>query len=295
MDQAEKLRKIVQQQQNVPKNVARVITVTSGKGGVGKSSVTVNLAIALSRLGKRVVILDADFGLANVEVMLGIRPVYNLADLMFKGKNLKDIITKGPENIGFISGGSGIHELTNLTKDQIAHLIYKLSDLDQMADIIIIDTGAGITDTVLEFATASQEVLLVTTPEPTSITDAYALLKTLNRKTNFSSENTVIRMIANRVTKDDNGDEIYKKLNTVVTKFLSFKMEYLGYIPMDTSVSKAVMRQLPVIMAFPDSEFSKHITGFAMKLCDAQPATDNTEKRGIAQLFYNLLKSRIKK
>lgn len=293
MDQAEKLRRIIKQQK-VPRQIARVITVTSGKGGVGKSSITVNLAIALSHLGKRVVILDADFGLANIEIMLGIRPIYNLADLMFKGKKLSDIITNGPENIGFISGGSGIQELTNLTKDQIIYLIRKLAELDKTADIIIIDTGAGITDTVMEFVAASSEVLLVTTPEPTSITDSYALLKTLNRKEDFSVNDTVIRMIANRVTHDDNGDEIYEKLSVVASKFLKLKLEYLGYLPMDTSVSKAVMGQQPVICAYPNSDFSRYIADFARQLCDVEPNMD-VEKKGIVRLFSNLLKSRIKK
>jgi len=305
MDQADKLRRIIERQyaseqvnsqQSSPKQTARIITVTSGKGGVGKSSITVNLAIALSRIGKRVVILDADFGLANVEVMLGIRPLYNLADLMFRGKNLSDIITRGPENIGFISGGSGIQELTNLTKEQIAYLVSKLEELDKIADIIIIDTGAGITDTVLEFVTASSEVLLVTTPEPTSITDAYALLKTLNRKANFSSDNTTIRIIVNRITKDDNGEEIYKKLSLVSAKFLKLKPEYLGYLPMDVSVSKAVMKQLPVICAFPDSDFSRYITNFAMKLCNAElNESKRIDKKGIAHLFNYLFKSMGKK
>lgn len=295
MDQAEKLRHLIRQQQiNGPKHTSRVITVTSGKGGVGKSSVSVNLAIALSRLGKRVIILDADFGLANVEIMLGIRPAYNLADLMFKGKKLSDIITEGPENIGFISGGSGIQELTNLTKDQINYLVNKLAELDEIADIIIVDTGAGITDTVLEFVAASTEVLLVTTPEPTSITDAYALLKTLNKKSNFSGKDTVIRMIANRVTPEENARDIFEKLSVVSSKFLELKLEYLGYIPMDPSVSKAVIKQHPVIIAYPNSHFAKNINSFAQKLCDIEPDIDNG-KKGIAQLFSNLLKYRIKK
>lgn len=295
MDQAEKLRKIVRQQQiQTPRHLSRVITVTSGKGGVGKSSISVNLAIALSRLGKRVVILDADFGLANVEIMLGIRPLYNLADLMFNGKNLSDIITKGPENIGFISGGSGIQELTSLTKDQIIYLIHKLVELDQSTDIIIVDTGAGITDSVLEFVAASSEVLLVATPEPTSITDAYALLKTLSKKSNFSGNDTIIKMIANRVTPEENAKEIYEKLSLVASKFLTLKLEYLGHIPMDSSVSKAVIRQRPVISAYPNSGFSKIITGFAHQLCETEPDIDSG-KKGIAQLFSNLLKYRIKK
>ena len=293
MDQAEKLRKIVKEQ-NTFRHISRVITITSGKGGVGKSSIAVNLAIALSRLGKRVVILDADFGLANIEVMLGIRPTYNLADLMFRGKSLSDIITQGPENIGFISGGSGIQELTNLSKDQIIYLIRKLVELDQTVDIVIIDTGAGIADSVLEFVAASSEIILVATPEPTSITDAYALLKTLNRKSDFSVDDTVIKIIANRVTPDEDGEEIYEKLSIVVSRFLKLKLEYLGHIPMDNTVSKAVMRQRPAICDYPSSSFSKLITSFAKQLCDTELEIVQG-KKGIAQLFSNLLKSRIKK
>jgi flagellar biosynthesis protein FlhG len=293
MDQAEKLRKMVKEQA-APRNVARVITVTSGKGGVGKSSISVNLAIALSRLGNRVIVLDADFGLANVEVMLGIRPQYNLADLMFRGKSLTDIITEGPENIGFISGGSGIQELTNLTKDQIVYLIQKLVELDERADIIIIDTGAGIADSVLEFVAASSEVLLVATPEPTSITDAYALLKTLNRKTDVSLQDTVIKMIANRIDNYEEGKELYDKLSLVVSKFLNLKLEYLGALPQDGSVSKAVMKQKPALALYPNSQFSRTLASFADILCE-NGLSNQQNKKGIAQLFTNLLRTRIKK
>ncbi len=293
MDQAERLRKMVKEQAS-PRRVARVITVTSGKGGVGKSSISVNLAIALSRLGNRVIILDADFGLANVEVMLGIRPQYNLADLMFRGKTLSDIVTQGPENIGFISGGSGIQELTNLTKDQIVYLIQKLVELDELADIILVDTGAGIADSVLEFVAASSEVLLVATPEPTSITDAYALLKTLNRKADISLEDTVIKMVANRIDTYDDGKELYDKLSLVVSKFLNLKLEYLGAVPQDASVSKAVMRQKPALVLYPNSQFSRSLSSFAGILCQSE-AEQVPNKKGIAQLFTNLLRSRIKK
>ncbi|MHB8130198.1 MAG: MinD/ParA family protein [Mobilitalea sp.] len=293
MDQAEQLRKMVKEQ-TAPRRVARVITVTSGKGGVGKSSISVNLAIALSRLGNRVIILDADFGLANIEVMLGIRPQYNLADLMFRGKNLAEIITDGPENIGFISGGSGIQELTNLTRDQIVYLIQKLVELDEKADIVIVDTGAGIADSVLEFVAASSEVLLIATPEPTSITDAYALLKTLNRKKDISLQDTVIKMVANRIDSDDDGMELYNKLSLVVSKFLNLKLEYLGALPQDPSVSKAVMRQKPAITLYPNSGFSRTLSSFADILCENEAESTHT-KKGIAQLFTNLLRSRIKK
>lgn len=293
MDQADNLRRMVKEQ-NTPRRTARVITVTSGKGGVGKSSFSVNLAIALSKLGKRVIILDADFGLANVEVMLGIRPQYNLADLMFRGKNLSDIITMGPDNIGFISGGSGIHELANLTRDQIIYLIQKLVELDNRADIIIVDTGAGISDSVLEFVASSSEVMLIATPEPTSMTDAYALLKTLNRRLDSPDDNSVVKMVANRTYSPEEGKDIFDKLNLVVNKFLSLKLEYMGSLPQDMIVSKAVMNQKPVIDLYPNSVFSESIMNIAKLLCDYK-SEDKKEKKGIAQLFSNLLRARIKK
>ncbi|MGB8452115.1 MAG: MinD/ParA family protein [Anaerocolumna sp.] len=293
MDQAEQLRNIIKKQ-SPSRKIARVITVTSGKGGVGKSNLSVNLGIQMSRLGQRVIILDADFGLANVEVMLGIRPKYNLADLMFRGKGLQDIITKGPENIGFISGGSGIHELTNITRSQIVFLTQKLYELDELADVIIIDTGAGITDSVLEFVTASSEVLLVVTPEPTSITDAYALLKILNRKVDFMADNTVIKMIANRVDNYEEAKQLYTKLNLVVEKFLTVKMDFLGAIPQDSNVSKAVMQQKPYSILYPNSPSSKAIFELANILCNNVTQKAHSVN-GIAGLFSNLIRMKFKK
>ncbi len=170
MDQAEQLRIIKASRQNRP--VARVITVTSGKGGVGKSNMAINLAIQFRKMGKRVIILDADFGLANIEIMFGAVPKHNLCDLIYQGKNIKEIITWGPMEVGFISGGSGIAGMSNLSRDYLAYIIQNLAELDSIADIVIVDTGAGIADAVLEFLVASGEILLVTTPEPTSMTDS---------------------------------------------------------------------------------------------------------------------------
>ncbi|ABX43054.1 MinD/ParA family protein [Lachnoclostridium phytofermentans] len=288
MDQAEQLRRLVNQQTR-PRGTARVITITSGKGGVGKSSTSLNLAIALSRLGNRVLILDADFGLANIEVMLGIRPKYNLADLMFQGKELKDIITQGPQNVGFISGGSGIAELTRLTKEQIMYLIEKMDYLDDLADIIIVDTGAGISDLVMEFVSVSSEVLLVTTPEPTSITDAYAVLKALYRRENFNKEETVIKLISNRIYTEEEGKEIYNKLNSVGKKFLDIEMEYLGGIPQDRAVSQAIMQQKPIIMAFPNSVAAKAINTLAERIHQGDIKIPN-ETRGIKRIFASLIR-----
>lgn len=293
MDQAEQLRNIIKMQVQ-PRDVSRVITVTSGKGGVGKTTLSVNLALQLQRQGKRVIILDADFGLANIEVMLGIRPTSNLADLMFRGKTLKDIIMMGPEQIGFISGGSGIKEMTSMTRDQIFYVMGCLTELDDIADVIIIDTGAGIADSVLEFAASSQEVLLVATPEPTSITDAYALLKTLNRKQEFQASRTVIKLVANGVRKLEEGVEIYNKVSAVAEKFLNIQLVYLGAVVKDHNVPKSIMRQKPLLLAYPNSAAATSIVQLAYQLA-VDSASRKEPSKGIKKLFTNLIHAKMKK
>jgi flagellar biosynthesis protein FlhG len=289
MDQAESLRNIIKKQEiDEKKRTARVITVTSGKGGVGKTSFSVNLAIQLHRLGKRVVVLDADFGLANIEIMLGIRPKYNLADLMFRGKSIQDVITYGPEGIGFLSGGSGINEMANLSREQIFWLIQKMEELDKEADVIIVDTGAGIGDSVLEFVVASEEVFLVATPEPTSITDAYALLKALNRNSSYMSEKTVVKMIANQVRGKKEADELFQKLGVVVNKFLDIDIDYLGAIPYDVNMQRAVMHQKPLSVADPDALASQSVEKIALSLLDMEK--EKPRAVGIKQLFSNVIR-----
>ncbi len=257
MDQAQNLRNIIKMQNQKMVQNARVISVTSGKGGVGKSNTSVNIALQFQRQGKRVIIFDADFGLANIEVMFGIIPKYNLGDLMFKGKELKEIITPGPEGVGFISGGSGIAKLVNLDKEQIKRLVGKLSELDELADVIIIDTGAGISSSVMEFLVASPETILVTTPEPASITDSYALLKALSMNEDYSPEKCKVKLIANRVGKKEEGQNLYEKLSAVSSRFLNIELEYLGAIPFDNNITKAVMTQEPVSLKYPGSVSSK--------------------------------------
>ena len=257
MDQAQNLRNIIKMQNQKMVQNARVISVTSGKGGVGKSNTSVNIALQFQRQGKRVIIFDADFGLANIEVMFGIIPKYNLGDLMFKGKELKEIITPGPEGVGFISGGSGIAKLVNLDKEQIKRLVGKLSELDELADVIIIDTGAGISSSVMEFLVASPETILVTTPEPASVTDSYALLKALSMNEDYSPEKCKVKLIANRVGKKEEGQNLYEKLSAVSSRFLNIELEYLGAIPFDNNITKAVMTQEPVSLKYPGSVSSK--------------------------------------
>lgn len=291
MDQAEQLRNLVKKQ-NRQEHLARVITVTSGKGGVGKSNISLNLAIQFSRLRKKVVILDADFGLANIEVMLGIRPHYNLSDVIFRGRNVSEIITKGPGNIGFVSGGSGIHELANLNGDQLRILVNVMCQLDSIADIIIIDTGAGISDNVMEMILSSAEILLVATPEPASITDAYVLLKTLKTQEGYNKDSLKIRLLGNRTQSSEEGRELFDKLDSVVGKFLGMEMDYMGAVPYDSFLQKAVMKQRPVSLAFPNAPSSRAIQELAAILENRSGRRiSNSTGGGLSGIFTKILRN----
>ena len=287
MDQAEQLR-IIKASQIKSKPLARVMTVTSGKGGVGKSNVSINLAIQFRRMGKKVIILDADFGLANIEIMFGAVPKHNLYDLIYQGKNIADIITRGPMDIGFISGGSGIAGMSNLIQDYLNYIIHNLAQLDKIADIIIVDTGAGISDAVLEFLVACGEVLLVTTQEPTSITDSYSLLKALYRHPRFDESYTKVKMIANRVNKEPDGRILFEKLNVVVSRYLKIPISYLGSVPEDYHLSQAVMQQVPVSLQNPEARSSAAFQRIAARLLDIEES-DRQPKRGMAAFFSHII------
>lgn len=285
MDQAEQLRNLIKAE-SLERPEARVITVTSGKGGVGKSNTAINLAVQFRKMGQRVIILDADFGLANIEIMFGAVPKHNLCDLIYQGKNIKEIITWGPMEIGFISGGSGIAGMANLSKEYLNYIIRNLVELDSIADVIIIDTGAGIADVVLEFLVASGEILLVTTPEPTSITDSYSLLKALSRHPRFSPEESPIKMIANRVEDKAEGAALFEKLNAVVARYLKMPISYLGAVPQDSQLSRAVMQQVPVSIQHPQAKASQAYAEIAAKLTGKEmPA----QKRGMAAFFSHII------
>lgn len=285
MDQAEQLRNIIKAGSR-QRPMARVLTVTSGKGGVGKSNTAINLAIQFRKMGQRVIILDADFGLANIEIMFGAVPKHNLCDLIYQGKSIKEVITWGPMGVGFISGGSGIVGMSNLSRDYLTYIIQNLAELDAIADIIIVDTGAGISDAVLEFLVASGEILLVTTPEPTSITDSYSLLKALSRHPRFSAESSQVRMIANKVDKEEEGQVLYNKLNAVVVRYLKLPFTYLGAIPQDNLLSKAVMQQVPVSLQNPSAKSSIAYENIASRLMNRETTV---RKRGMAAFFSHIV------
>ncbi|MBO5451164.1 MAG: MinD/ParA family protein [Lachnospiraceae bacterium] len=288
MDQAENLRNIIKMNQQPQRPVARVITVTSGKGGVGKSNTAINLAIQFRQMGQRVIILDADFGLANIEIMFGTVPRHNLCDLIYQGKNIKDIITWGPGEVGFISGGSGIAGLSNLSREYLIYIIQNLAELDAITDIVIVDTGAGISDAVLEFLVASGEIILVTTPDPTSITDSYSLLKALNRHDRFSSDTSQIKVMANKVDNKEEGKALFTKLNAVVARYLKLPISYLGSVPQDSHLSQAVMQQTPVSLAKPNAKSAKAYQEIAQVLMYGEQSL-LPQKRGMAAFFSHII------
>lgn len=288
MDQATVLRNVIKMQNAGQPPQARVITITSGKGGVGKSNTAVNLAVQLSKRGKKVLIFDADIGLANVEVMFGTSPKYTLSDVIYQGKNVRDIIADGPMDIGFISGGSGLVEMNNLSREQIRSIVDKLSELDSLADFILVDTGAGISDNVMEFVIASPEVLLIITPEPSSLTDSYSLIKTLQRNPGFNYQKTMINVVANRVNSVADGQAVFDKLNSVVSKFLNWNVNYLGLIPKDPVIEKAVRQQRVVSIFDPQAISSKAFEKIAESLLSGKNFYYEMQN-GFSRLIYNFL------
>lgn len=256
---------------------AKVITVTSGKGGVGKTNVTVNIAIALSQKGYRVVIIDADLGLSNIDVIFGIVPKYTLVDLINNGMSILDILCEGPGNIKFISGGSGVQELINLDKSSLEAFIANMSILDKIADFILIDTGAGLSDHVMNFVLSADEVLLVTTPEPTSITDAYALVKTVSR----TKKDCRINVLINRADDESEAESVYNNFSMVADKFLGMKLKKIGYLPFDQLLIKSVKMQRPYLLNYPKNLTSKLLINIADSLAESDNCQNNTAHHGI--------------
>lgn len=256
---------------NQHKNRPRVITITSGKGGVGKTTFTINMGIAMAQLGQRVFIIDADLGTANVDVLLNLQPKYNLTHIINKEKELLDIIVEGPGGIHLIPGGSGLQNLANMEEWQFNRLISSLQDLEQYADIILIDTGAGLGKNVINFALAADNIILITNPEPHSITDAYAVLKVLDEMQTKINPYLVL----NRIESFKEYAEVSQKMIQVVNRFLSIKMTALGYILEDPTVPKSNRRMEPFILNSPQCPASRNLKSLAENIInpsrDQQP------------------------
>jgi len=231
----------------------RVIAVASGKGGVGKTNVSVNLGISLSKLGNRVLLMDADMGLANVDIMLGLQTQYNLSHVLDGEKTLQEIIVEGPAGLKIIPAASGVKRMAQLSAMENAGIINAFSELSGELDVLLIDTAAGIADSVVSFCRAAQEVVVVVTDEPASITDAYALIKVLSRDYQVSR----IRLLANMSRSEQHGRQLYTKLSRVCEQFLDVSIDYLGTIPFDHDLREAVQKQTPVTVSSPNSVAAK--------------------------------------
>lgn len=244
------------------KHPVQVLAVTGGKGGVGKTNVALNLSIALAEMGRRVMLLDADLGLANIDVLLGLSPKHTIADVLAGKCELRDILLHGPGGIKIIPASSGTQAMTQLSLQQHAGLISAFSDLNDQLDVLMIDTAAGISSSVVSFVIASQEVLIVVTNEPTSITDAYALIKLLHRDHQVMR----YRVIANMVRSQQEGQQLFNKLTNVTERFLDVTMQYLGAIPFDDALRKAVQRQRPLLECYPRAKAAIAIRALAQKI-----------------------------
>jgi len=262
----------------------KVIAVTGGKGGVGKSNVAVNLAVALSQLNHKVMLLDADLGLANVDIMLGLKTKQNLADVLAGKCELKDIVLQGPHGLQIVPASSGTKNMAELSSVQHAGIIQAFSEIGKDIDYLIIDTAAGITDMVVNFIQAAQDVLAVVCDEPTSITDAYALMKVLNR------EHKIVRfnVLANMVKTSQEGRDLFATLSSVCNRFLDVTLNYLGSIPFDDNVRNSVRKQKPLLDAFPRSPAAIAIKSLAKKV---QKWPMPTDASGSIEFFMERLVS----
>jgi len=290
-DQAYKLREMIstfKENNNKVKNISdkdkketRIITITSGKGGVGKTNFTINLGIALRKAGNKVTIIDADLGLGNVDVVLGLMPKYTLANVIRNEIDLKDIIVNGPNEIKIISGGSGIKDMINLSSQELNNLMESFLFLNNYTDYILIDTGAGLNNSVISFTEAANEVIFVITPEPTSITDAYAVIK------NISVENKIVKIVVNRVESREEGYEIFNKINSATMRFLNVELENLGFIYEDSLVKKSVKEQKPFLINYPNSIASKGVELIAYNIINncSNVKTISSVERFINNLF----------
>ena len=264
LDQAAGLRRMTN-----PRPV-KVIAVASGKGGVGKTNVSVNLSMALAQSGKDVLLMDADLGLANVDVLLGLRAKYTLSDVIDGSRALEEIIVRGPEGLKIIPASSGIQSMAELNTMEHAGLIRAFSELSNSIDILIIDTAAGISDSVVTFTRAAQEVIIVVCDEPTSITDAYALIKVLNKDHGVRR----FRVISNMVQGAQEGRELFAKIMAVTDKYLDVQLDFMGVVPYDEYLRKAVQRQKAVIEAYPRSKAALAFKSLSQK-ADKWPVQGN--------------------
>lgn len=260
---------------------ARVLAVTSGKGGVGKTNTSVNLAIALAAQGRKVILMDADLGLANVEVLLGLSSLHNLEHVIEGEKSISEILVKGPGGITIVPGSSGLAKIADLTHVGRQNLLGGLQDLQAQSDFIVLDTMAGIGRNAVAFSLAADEVLLITTPEHPAIVDAYAMLKTLYA----NRPETVVRLVVNMVPNPALAQAVYTKLSGVSQRYLGKNLSYLGHLTRDSHVSQAVMQSKPFMIAYPHAPVSQCMNQLASRLLQQHTPPHDGQKEGFLRRF----------
>ncbi len=260
------------------------ISVTSGKGGVGKSNFALNTSIVLASLGQKVLLIDADTNLANLDILLGLNPPYYLSDVITGDRTMKEIITKGPGGIDILPGSSGVIEMLELDDEVQRQLIESFNELEEQYDILIIDTGAGLTPHIISYATSADEVIVITTPEPTSTTDAYAMIKVISHH----SPAMRINLLVNMARSSEDAMDVYDRLNLVVQNFLSIPIDFLGFLPVDPNVGSAVAHQSPFVLEFPKCSASSAIRMTTRKLITGS-RKKSTQERG--SLFSRIIKT----
>ncbi len=284
-DQAQSLRELVGKAETAAPSGPKVLSITSGKGGVGKSTLSANLALALSQLGKQVLLIDADFGLANIDVMLGVPALYNLGHFLSRERALSDIVQQGRGGVRFISGGSGLPELLQMNDSQLDGLLDELLELWAPNDYILIDTSAGVTETVLRLTQASHQCIVVTTPEPTSILDAYALLKTMLKYPPMPA----LSLIMIKADSQRDGDSATQSFVRITSKYLNLEIAPLGCILYDNEVSRSIRQQEPVLLSNPKSPASRCIQTVAHSLLQLPQPTQEAQSFGaLSRLFGRL-------
>jgi flagellar biosynthesis protein FlhG len=279
MDQAQKLRDMATNT-IATGSKPRILTVTSGKGGVGKSNVVVNLAITLQKLGKRVMIFDADIGMGNDDVLMGFVPKYNVFDMIFNKKNIDEVLITGPYGVRLLSGGSGLAKVDELTNDERKMVLNQFEGLSDF-DFIIMDTGAGINRSVLGFVDCCEELIILTTPEPTSLTDAYSLIKVID----YFNIKKSAKVIINRVRDEKEGELIFQRFNKAVSSFLKIELVHLGSVCEDRKIVQAVMSQQPFVVAYPNCDASKNLNDIAKNILGR---VDTIDRFGIKELFSKI-------
>lgn len=282
MDQAEVLRQLVNRN-NVEKEKSKIITVTSGKGGVGKSNFIVNLAITLSKEGKKVLLFDADIGMGNDDVLMGIYHKYNIMDVINGEVSIEEGIIEGPNGIHLLPGGTGINNIEDLTKEQREKFISEIDSVDGY-DYILIDTGAGINRTVLAFVASSDEAIFILTPEPTSLTDGYSLFKALKH---FKIE-THVNIVINRALSEEEGRATFSKFDLATRRFLNRYPTYLGCIYEDKHLTMAVRNQTPVVIKYPKSEAARSIVRVAARVMGKENSIKGNGAKGLFNKLFDI-------